>query len=268
MATGARALYTQPVQKRLPLAAVAFGAVGVVLGFVLGGIGPRTELADREAEVARLERRLEAAAPGGWRSPVPGLDRILRAPPEASADRPLPAADPADAPGGADAPEVAEPAPIDAPAGGALDGGVPRGRWRARWRENAPADRLEGFQRIASLQRVRRMQSRAALTQQADLSDEEVAEVDAVLEEMNRSLAGHGEELLLLAVGDEPPPARDLLGITHDVTGIMHRAQLRLEGVLGPERAADVDPSALEIWNHVDLGPLEPAARAALERRR
>jgi hypothetical protein len=52
------------------------------------------------------------------------------------------------------------------------------------------------------------------------------------------------------------------------VTGILHRAQLELEEVLGPERAAAVDPSALEVWNHVDLGQLEPAARAALERAR
>lgn len=241
----------------------------MVLGFVLGGVGPRAELAERDAEVAELERRLEEADTGGWRSPVPGLDRILRAPRDARAEgtpgTPLPPAGEGAALEREAAP-AAEPGPDDGRAG--LDGGVPRARWRERWRDARPTDRLEAFERAVSVQRVRRAQSRAALVQQAGLSDDELAEVDAVLAEMNGALAGHGEELLLLAMGDEPPPAHDLLGITHDVTGILHRAQLRLEGVLGPERAAAVDPSALEIWNHVDLGQLEPAARAALERGR
>jgi hypothetical protein len=252
------------VRSRLSLTGAAFGAAGVVLGFVLGGVGPRAELVERDEEVAELERRLEAADTHGWRSPVPGFDRILRAPREREG-RPLPAATDLER---AEMPEGPPEPIVEAERVDGLDGGVPRPRWRERWRENTPDDRLSAFRRAASLQRVRRMQSRAALAQQGDLSDEEVAEVDAVFEEMNGQLAGHGEELLLLAMGDEPPQARDLLGITHDVTGILHRAQLRLEGILGPERATDVDPSALEIWNHVDLGQLEPAARAAIERGR
>jgi hypothetical protein len=242
------------------LLAIVTLAVGIVLGFVLGGIGPRGSLEEREEEVARLERELEQADTGGWRSPVPGLDRILRAP--RSEGAPLPAA------AGGD--ERAEPG-AEASAEGpevVTDGGVPAPRWRERWRERAessPEDRMATFRRAVSIQRVRRMQSRAALRQQGDLSDEEIEEVDAAFAEMNEELYGHGEELLMLAMGGEPPPARDLLGITHDVTGILHRAQLRLEGVLGPERAAEVDPSALEIWNHVDLAQLEPAARSAIE---
>lgn len=247
------------MQTRSPLAAVAALALGIVLGFVLGQIGPRAELAEREEEVADLERRLERADTGGWRSPVPGFDRILRAPEdesEARVERPL-GVDPA----GSDPAPTTEVASADGP-----DGGVPRARWRERWRDDSPDDRLEGFQRAASIQQVRRMQSRAAILQQADLADEEIVELDDALSEMNDALQGHGEELLILAMGDEPPPARDLLGITHDVTGILHRAQVRVERVLGPERAAQVDPSALEIWNHVDLSRLEPAARAAIER--
>ena len=115
------------------------------------------------------------------------------------------------------------------------------------------------------MQRVRRLQSRAALIQQAGLDDAAQEELDAALTEMNEALYGHGEELVQLAMNDEPPAPRDLLGITHDLTGIMHRAQLRIEGIVG-DRADDVDPSALEIWNHVDLTQLEPAAAAAMGR--
>ena len=129
-------------------------------------------------------------------------------------------------------------------------------------------DPLSAFQRAASIQRVRNVQSRAALEQQAGLDDEELAEVDAAFLEMNEALVGYGEELILLALEGERPPPLQLLGITHDVTGILERGQLRLEQIVGPERVGDVDQSALEIWNHVDLDLLEPAAREALERSR
>ena len=239
-------------------------AIGIVLGFVLGGVGPRRELEASSAEVARLERALEEAGPrgGGWRSPVPGFDRILRAPEDEGV--PLP-------PAGEASPEEA---PAEERSEGELaqdiddgDGGVPRSDWRERWADES-AERMDAFRRAASIQRVRRMQSRAALVQAAGLDEAESAEVDDALRAMNEELYGHGEELLQLAMGDEPPTARDLLGITHDVTGILHRAQVRIEEVLGPERTAEVDPSALEIWNHVDLAQLEPAARATVDRRR
>lgn len=246
------------VRGRLPLGAAAALAIGIVIGFVLGGVAPRSEIADREEEIARLERALEEDRGGrGWRSPVPGLDRILREP-EPVQGRALPAAERARATPG-------EQESVHAEHG---DGGVPRGGWRERWRHREPDQRMEAFERAVSIQRVRRVQSRAALAEQAGLSDEELAELDVALAEMNAELHGHGEELLLLAMGDEPPAARDLLGITHDVTGILHRAQLRLEGLVGPERMEGVEPSALEIWNFVDLADLEPAARAAVERAR
>ena len=250
---------------RLGLVALVGAAVGLIAGFVIGGVGPRRELADAEREIDRLEEELKSGG-GGWRSPVPGLDRILRSPDDGDeaprSDDREPLTDGADDSEGEG--RVLE--PVDG-----LDGGVPRESWRDRWRSRARESRQErydAFTRAASVQRVRRIQSRAALVEQAELSDEEEAQLDSVLGELNDSLAGYGEEILLLAARDEPPPPRDLLGITHDVTGILSNAQQRLEALLGPERMGQTDPSAVEIWNHVDLDRLEPAARAALERRR
>jgi len=240
---------------------LAGAAIGLVGGFVIGGIGPRRELADAQRELDRLEDELESGG-GRWRSPVPGLDRILRSPDDeesAPTGEPRARAETEDE-------RVTEVVPVDG-----LDGGVPRESWRDRWRSRAREsreERYDAFTRAASVQRVRRIQSRAALVEQAALSDEEEAQLDAVLGELNDALAGYGEEILLLAARDEPPPPRDLLGITHDVTGILSNAQQRLEALVGPERMGETDPSALEIWNHVDLDRLEPAARAALERRR
>ena len=243
---------------RLPLPVFAGLALGVVLGYVLGGIGPRRELAAVTNEVRRLEMEMDRGGTG-WRSPVPGLDRILRTP---------------GAPGGSE--RLGEPQPTGAtdgegePAPGGLDGGVAREGWRDRWRSGSRRtreERYDAFSNAAAVQRVRRIQSRAALMEQADLSEEEEVELDTLLGDLNDSLAGYGEEILSLAARDEPPPPRDLLGITHDVTGVLGDAQRRLEELLGPERRAAIDESALEIWNHVDLDRLEPAARSALERR-
>ncbi|HHH27931.1 MAG TPA: hypothetical protein ENK57_06260 [Polyangiaceae bacterium] len=248
---------------RVLLLAAASASVGIVVGFLLGGIAPRLEVQARQAEIAELERQLAEAPTGGWRSPVPGLDRILRV---GEAERPLPLGSPERQP------ESGRPDDVDErsaeryePDGGVPDGGMAADRrWQDGWRERGPTERLTAFQRAASIQRVRRVQSRAALIQQAGLDEDAQVELDEALQEMNEALYGHGEELIMLAMSDEPPAARDLLGITHDLTGIMHRAQLRIEAVVGPERVADVDESALEIWNHVDLAQLEPAARAAL----
>jgi hypothetical protein len=262
VASGRRRTYNCAVVSRLGLAALVGAALGLVGGFVIGGVGPRRELADAQREIDRLEAELESGG-GGWRSPVPGLDRILRNP------------------GGDDADTPSEPAPVaeaseetasegETVAVPGVDGGVPRESWRDRWRSRAREsreERYDAFTRAAAVQRVRRVQSRAALVEQAELTEEEEAELDTVLGDLNDSLAGYGEEILMLAARDEPPPARDLLGITHDVTGIMASSQRRLEALLGPERMGQTDPSALEIWNHVDLDRLEPAARAALERR-
>ena len=232
-------------------------AVGIVLGFFLGGVAPRREVAARDQTIAHLEQELAEADRGGWQAPLPGLERILRAPDPAGA--PLPAAP--RAPSDEAAGEHESTAVPD-------DGGVPPNGWRERWREreSTPESRLDGFLRAASAQRVRRVQSRAALAEQAALDDEELAEVDRALAEMNDALRGYGEEVVLVVMRDEPPSPREMLGVTHDLTGVLQRAQLRLEAIVGPERAAAVDPSALEIWNYVDLAQLEPAVRAAAER--
>lgn len=247
--------------RRLPLVAVVALAAGVVVGFLLGGIGPRRQLAAREAEVEQLTEELEAAdTRSGLRSPVPGLDRILRPPPEIGDDQDEDIAEDTD--------EWRD-ARWDRARG---DGGVRRRRgwmWGRRGRgRGAEETPLESFQRAVSIQRVRNVQSRASLEQQAGLESEELAQVDAAVEEMNQALVAYGEEMILMALEGERPPARDLLGLSHDVTGILHRAQVRLEEIVGPERMQDVETSAAEVWNHVDLERLEPAARVAVERAR
>ena len=220
-------------------AAVLAGlAVGVVLGFLLGGFGPRRQLAAAEDDIVALEEQLaNTHAPSRLRSPVPGLNEILR---ERRDER-----------------REEEHSEGD-DAGVAMDGGTTD---EDAWDD----DPLEAYHHAASLQRVRTVQSRAALQEQGELSDADLVEIDDAIMVMNNQLVGYGEELMFLALqGTEPEPG-DLLGITHDVTGVLHEAQLELQRVVG-ERANSIDPEALQIWNYIDLDQLEPAARAAIDR--
>lgn len=247
--------------------AAGFVLLGVVLGFVLGGIGPRREVVRLERDVARLERELDLGGGGGGgalRSPVVGLSEVLRAPSrrdddaEGEGDRRVANGDGAGTEEGTG----------DEAAAIGPDGGVRPIGFGRRWRERGPSEALSQFMEAAAIQRVRRMQTRAALIEQAELDDAEVAAVDAAVERMNEDLQAYGEELLYLAMSEEPPTARDLLGVTHEVTGIMSRAQDELGRILGPERSAEVERSAGEVWNYVDLDRLEPAAREAARRTR
>jgi hypothetical protein len=231
-------------------------ALGLVVGFVLGGVAPRRDADRLRRRADDLQEQLDAAERSGalgWRSPVPGFDRILRGPERAETLAPDP-----DPPAAADSTRERPP-----PVG---DAGVPATRgpgWRDRWRGRGE-ERVRLFERAASAQRVRRVQSRAALFRQAELAPEEMAEVDAIFDAMNGALQGYGEEIVVLALGDAPPSPEELLTITHDVTGILAEAQGRLGTILG-DRSGGVEPSALEVWNHIDLSRLEPAARQALE---
>lgn len=239
---------------RAPLTALAALAVGLLIGFVLGGVSPRRELVASQQEVEMLEEALEEAPSGGLRSPLPGFERILRPPPRDPRRRTESQAESRD---GRDR---------ERRRNSFGDAGVVAAESADDNSDDEDETPYAAFQRAASVQRVRMLQSRAALVEQGELDDAEVESLDAALQTMNDALIGYGEELILFAEGGERPPPRELLGITHDVTGILQTAQLELEGILGPERTGEVDASALEIWNHVDLELLEPAARAAMER--
>lgn len=217
-----------------------------MLGFVLGGVGPRTELAALDGELSRLQDELvEARSRAARRSPlsVVGLDRMGAARPD-DEDPPPPApAAPRD--------ELREDADLDPvvvedPAGG-----------------DAPQDMAAEFDAAVQAQRVRLEQTRAALIEQADLGAPEVQALDQAMAEMNDRLGAMGEDLLDLALTGEEPDSREMLALTHEVSGILYDAQVELDEIIGPEAVEEVDPSAREVWNYVDLDTFRDTVEAA-----
>lgn len=233
---------------------VIFVLVGVVLGFMLGGIGPRQQLSSVEDELTRVQDELVAAerkasrrrAP---RSFVPGFDQVL---PEPDGDW---EEDEFDGPeeddeGSPDA--VAGEGPEVRVVGEEDVGPTPRGS-------------LEDFDLAADAQRLRSEQSRAALQQAGDLSDADMDELDAVFGDMNERLSDHAYDVLDLALAYEEPTPRDLLGISHDVTGILYESQVALEELVGEESLGDVDERSAQIWNYIDLESFRPAMEELIE---
>lgn len=221
----------------------------MVLGFVLGGVGPRTQLTEQDDELSRLRDELvEARSRAARRSPlsVVGLDRMGASAPQS--------APPATAPGTAssfdeDPSQVVveewEPSPDDV---------APQG---------SPEDLIAEFDAAVEAQRIRREQTRAALVEQADLRQEEVEELDAVVDRMNDRLGELGTDLMDIALSGEEPDSTEMLALTHEVSGILYDAQVEVDAVVGEEVIDEVDPSAREVWNYVDLETFRDTVEAA-----
>lgn len=228
-------------------------AGGLVVGFVLGGVGPRQELAGQRIELARLEGQLaqvarrERARPG----PLDALAGLGGAPVGAPTPARERGAGDGDGDGenddgdGAAVAEVGSaPAPEAAP---------------------SPAELRTQLDAAVEAQALRAAQSRAALAEQAGLDDAALGEVDAIAARTSAALATHAEELLALGVldGEEPEPA-ELLGLTHEVTGVLYEGQEALDAVLGESRDG-VDRESRTVFNLLDLGPLRDAMLAGAE---
>jgi hypothetical protein len=270
--------------------ATVFVALGLVLGYALSGIPARRELAALRAERDALQAQLDdAGRPNLLQAFLPGLagptprDRPDRSGPATTNPSSSPTARPADKaersadprptaqgdvvvigkpqPGAAPPPPpwARRPTPGDAttPAGSPntppTDGD--RGsRPRVPRRGN---ELLSNFDQLVTAQRVRSAAARAALINQAGLNNEQMAQLDGTVTRMNEKLDGYGEEVIDQAASEKPPTPGQALGLGHDVSGILFDGQKELDALVG-DKAKDVDPSALQIWNYVDVEQWRP----------
>lgn len=223
-----------------------------IVGFLLGGVPARRDLAKATEALAQAQDELaEAQKRGGRRSslpiPLPALNDALSAP----EDDPEEGEENTENNDQGDGAELVE-MPSDGP---------PPSR-------NSAKELEEGFQAAVDAQRVRASQSRAALAEQAGLSDEDLQEFDQIVADMNDQLAAVAPDLIDLALSTEEgeePNVRDTLGVAHDVTGILYDGQAALEELVGAEALPDVEDASKQIWNYVDLETFGPALEAAAE---
>jgi len=277
--------------------AIALTALGVVLGFVLGGLGPRREVSELTVEVEELKQKLERMdRPNPLRALLPQLvgerdtgdardgqgalpTRVARATSqgagmgEEDSSNPNPQAandHSAVIIRGSEAERAG--ASTSAASPGQEPGPIANGTQApadAKTDDSAPRRRgfeelnLARFDEMSAAQAVRFAASRAALIEQAGLNEKETAAVDETVKKMNDDLSGYGEEILSQASAEEAPSPAQALGLGHDVSGIMYEGQKQIDGILG-ERADAVDPEATQIWNFIDMKRLRPAAEKFL----
>lgn len=212
---------------------VALALGGLVLGLVLGGLKPRADLLDA---VDVHVQELAEACPERPRSRVlPGIGEIL--------------------------PDLSEPRKTEKP-----DEGTPDALNIELSSPNSGQDEdlddvSQQFDLAVDAQNLRAAQSRQALAEQADLSDEDMAVLDDIIAAMNEDLGFYGEDLMDMALSEEPDPT-DALGLTHDVTGVLYESQLALDDLVGD---ADVEDEARMVWNHLDLEVFRDAVDAVEE---
>jgi len=210
---------------------------GLILGFLLGRAGPSIEKGELKEQLAAAEDRAEKAE--RERVPrsliLPGMGEVL----PGATDRGSTATDSAHYEvRSSDGKTVTQ------------DTGEPAGEPDF----SGPAPGLtEQFELAVEAQGLRSAQSRAALIEQADLDDVQLAEIDAAMLRMNDELALLGGDLMAVAMSGEEPDPTEMLGLSHDVTGILYEAQLSMEDSVGLEAMGDVDPQAAQVWNYIEL---------------
>lgn len=217
-----RAFLPEGEQVKLVMAAV----VALVLGFLLGGLGPRRELSDSRTQLSDMEKDLFKArkksactTSGSFRLPFPDFSDNSQ--PSAKAS-PLPTLV-----ASSDSSPTATASPVD---------------------------KMVAFQTAEDAQRIRSRQSRDALIESAHLDPKQQQSLDDAIAKMNAALAGYAEEVGEVmqsnADGTEPDP-QTVLHLTHEVTGVLLQAQNTLDQVAGPSNGTP--DSSRQIWNYVDL---------------
>ena len=230
---------------------VAFVAVALVIGFLLGGIGPRRELAGEKDKLADAQRALDAAM-----RDVRNHGRVL----------PLPIFD--DLPSRGD---IAPAKPARSMPGVTVethdvhdqgDDDDDDKDGKKKHEPPTPAEMMKQFDAAADLQKARIAQLMAALKEKG-VDDQQLATANDVIAKMNAQLSQDANQVLsVLEAGGQPDPAT-MLNMTHDVSGVLLDAQQQFQTAMGASYQ-NLDPSAQQVWNYVDLGSMRGAFEQAV----
>jgi len=232
--------------------ALLLGAVGLVVGLVLGGVGPRAEVRRLQDRVFELEREAARSGPGLSRE----IANILTNPRGMGAE-------PLRAEGGR------EPDPFTEDGGG--EGGTPDVRMGPDKRDDEPLEDgvpggeppmtfTEELDHARELLTVRSAQAKAALYEDIRPSGEQEARIDAVLADMNDQLFDVTRDFLDRTRGGEVAPRRDMMALGADVLDILTTAESSVLDQMTPSQRAAVREEATDPTSFVDPGLLDLVA--------
>ena len=216
--------------------------VGLLLGVVLGRLGPASELAEFEARLAQAEAAADCEAQSLGRDLAALMGSGLATPPPRRA--PPPAVDLEELEG-----ELAE-AEAEAEA----------------LREEAKADLKRELADDQELQAaraalaLRRSQARAALIEDADPSDAQLADIDAAVDDMNASLEVLAQDLVDMFDQGGEPGRRDAMVFAAEALDTMIAPEDQIWDALDSDQRDAVDDGAVDPFSYVDEGIVDVLA--------
>lgn len=190
------------------------GAAGaLVVGLAVGGLGPRAEIRSLRARLAAAEEQAPPERDVGRE-----IAQVFQGRPWEPPETPPPAPD----------------APADPPPA-------------------EPAGPVESLDAVRDAMDIRRTQARAALQQQADASDEQMASVDAIVADMNADLRDLATDLVeRFRESEGEPERRELMMFAADTLDVLIGAEEALAEALTPGQREALDEQALDPLSYVD----------------
>jgi len=110
---------------------------------------------------------------------------------------------------------------------------------------------------LMTAQDMRRAQARAALVEQADPSDDELASFDESMEAMNDDLLDISREFVDSVEDIEDVSRRDMMVLAADVLDVMIEADEAAERSMPGVDLADIDDEAVDPFSYIDPSILE-----------
>ena len=211
--------------------------LALVVGIVLGAWEPRGELLAARKEMDDLRAKSRSGDCRGGRA-MDGIRDILHArAPDTDEDAAEPA--PPEKPGI----HVGKPHP---------DGGEDAAPAEA---PPAPPPTPEEIRKnVAAMQAgldARRSQALAALTEQADLSDDQVTAVNAAMDEMNAKLKTEVDDFVTASNSGQDPDRRDMMEFAANTLDAVIAADDKMRDILPEDVYDSVDPEAVDPFSYI-----------------
>jgi len=214
------------------------GVIALVVGIGVGGLGPRAELRALRAQVEELGECESGSRVGSeianvfrgrpWEGDAPPRKvTSLDAEPEPVAV--------------AEEPEPAEPTEDVAKIEFNFGDGA-----------EEPQDVEETMEMAREAMELRYAQARAALIEDANPSDEQMAEIDASMQRMNDSLMGMASDLVDQVSSDEGLERRDTMLFAAETLDLVLSAEEELRGTLTEDQIAALQDESLDPLSYVD----------------
>jgi len=220
---------------------MAMAAVGLVIGLMVGGVGPRGEVRELQARLDAAEecapsdnqvgkQLAEALSGRSWEGALDdqeraNLDRAVRDRDRFDRDPDLIDEEPP-----ADEPEF-EPEAFD---------------------PEDPEDVEQGLEYAKTGMALRSAQAQQALEEQAELSDEQWDAFDAAVDDMNADLRDISQQFVDSMAGGGEPSRRDAMIFGADVLDVFLEADDRIYGMMDADQRGATEAEAMDPMAYMD----------------